>query len=161
MDLLLLPLLCSNWYPWKSPWEKFSSDNLSNLLLNKFLVLLSLCTLGCVATWTWLPLWRSWLPWKWSTTMSLSESPPWSWLREFPTSTPESPLLGEVTMEVRWFPRKSRAEVEVAVVTVSVLLVGFFNWILIFVFVMLSLLILEVTYLYNWNYTFSLLIDLT
>ena len=105
MDLLLLPLLCSSWYPWKSPPEKFSSDNLSNLLLNKFLVLLSCCTLGCVATWTWLPCWwRSWLPWKWSTTMSLSESAPWSWFRELPTSTPESPLLGEVTMEVRWFP---------------------------------------------------------
>ena len=23
MDLLLLPLLCSNWYPWKSPWINF------------------------------------------------------------------------------------------------------------------------------------------
>ena len=134
MDLLLLPLLCSSWYPWKSPPEKFSTDNISNLLPKKFLVLLSWCILGCVATWTWLPWWRNWLLWKRSTTMSLSESPPWSWLREFPTYTPESPLLGKVTMEVRWFPPGEScgvdvAEVEVAVVTVSVLLVGFFNWI--------------------------------
>ena len=102
--------MCSSWYPWKSPPEKFSTDNISNLLPKKFLVLLSWCILGCVATWTWLPWWRNWLLWKRSTTMSLSESPPWSWLRKFPTYTPESPLLGKVTMEVRWFPRESRAE---------------------------------------------------